>query len=456
MKRPVLSLARHIVLCAGIMLFLHSCKKSLSPAPLTSEVQQARDWFEKNVQNVQNDPSVSPRFSSAREPLWDQARTIPGNLAGALVIPVHYQRPLILGSNTGGPLVYPIDNIAHLLVYKDAADAFHAELVTAFPDSAFDASKAGAFSGLVLVESWQGTPIERIKSDGHTILVSQPEIEPNTVAAGFAGNDPCGIIYGYNYAADDPENGEYWQEGEGCPPDFALPGASSQIGRVAQTYLTIGGGGGSTPPSPAASFTVVSGDNPIVDIRAYMKCFQNSASSQYSVTLAVEQPIPGSRAPIYFPPIQLGGGYTIGHTYLIFQQNSGGVITRRSIGFYPKDNVSPFNPRGPGMLNDDETGPSNISIGFSLSAQQFMDMINYAMNSNGDVYDLNAFNCTTWSLDCLTAGGININTQQGTWFQGGGDDPGDLGEDVRGMALFSGMTRSTVSGDGPANTGTCN
>jgi hypothetical protein len=469
MKHPLLSLARGIVLCAGIMTLFHGCKKSLSSAPLADRVQQARDWFEQSVQKppnaapgLTNNPAANPRFAGPREPLWDQARAMPGNLPGALIIPVHYQRPLILGSNTGGPLIYAIDNIVHLLVYKDSADAFHAELVTAFPDSVFDGSKAGAFSGLVLVESWQGTPIERIKSDGHTILVSQPDIEPNTVAAGFAGNDPCGIIYGYNYAVDDPENGVSWQEGEGCPPDFALPGLSSQIGRVAQTYLAIGGGGG-TPPSPAANFRIISGESPIANIIDYNKCFTNAPGTDhtYQVAVCVDQPTPRTRDPWGVSGLGLGGSSAgsnpvdVGHTFLVMTEITPFGTICRNVGFFPTGIVTPLNPSSPGQLNNNQNHGFNISLTINVTNSQFFQVLDYIDQGNNFIYDLNSNNCTTFALSALRDAGIDLPATDGIWPRGGGNDPGDLGEDIRDMSLSPNMSVSTAN-NGHPNQGTCN
>ena len=71
------------------------------------------------------------------------------------------------------------------------------------------------------------------------------------------------------------------------------------------------------------------------------------------------------------------------------------------------------------------------------------------------MYNLNSNNCTTFALDAMDAGGVSIPSTVGTWaFNGQGLDPGDLGEDIRGMQLGSNMTRSTV-GSGHPNVGTC-
>ena len=72
----------------------------------------------------------------------------------------------------------------------------------------------------------------------------------------------------------------------------------------------------------------------------------------------------------------------------------------------------------------------------------------------GVMYNLNANNCTTFSLDALSAGGIKVPATIGTWLDGSGNDPGDLGEDIRIMNLSSNMTSNFVE-VAHFNTGTC-
>ncbi|WP_281847919.1 hypothetical protein [Olleya namhaensis] len=70
-------------------------------------------------------------------------------------------------------------------------------------------------------------------------------------------------------------------------------------------------------------------------------------------------------------------------------------------------------------------------------------------------YNINENNCTNQGIDCLNAGGINLPDTQGSWFlgYGGGNNPADLGEDIREMELEPNMTRFTNPGNAPENTG---
>ena len=83
-------------------------------------------------------------------------------------------------------------------------------------------------------------------------------------------------------------------------------------------------------------------------------------------------------------------------------------------------------------------------------------MLNYVTSCNrpGFMYNLNAENCTTFVLQTLTQGGVYLPNTIGKWTGGMGNDPGDLGEDIRQMTPLSNMTRNTVEFYHP-NTGTC-
>ena len=71
------------------------------------------------------------------------------------------------------------------------------------------------------------------------------------------------------------------------------------------------------------------------------------------------------------------------------------------------------------------------------------------------MYNLNTNNCTTFAINALATGGIKIPATTGTWgLAGYGDDPGDLGEDLR-TKNIPGMTME--SGDyAHTNFGVCN
>jgi hypothetical protein len=147
----------------------------------------------------------------------------------------------------------------------------------------------------------------------------------------------------------------------------------------------------------------------------------------------------------------------VGHTFLIFSQNTGGGIVTRNVGFYPSTSVSPTSPSSQGQLNDDEGHNYDISLTVAVSNSQFFNMLNFIASGNGAgyMYNLNTNNCTTFALNTLSKGDIILPRTTGSWVDGSGNDPGDLGEDIRSVNLSSNMSRNTLDAAHP-NTGNCN
>jgi hypothetical protein len=182
----------------------------------------------------------------------------------------------------------------------------------------------------------------------------------------------------------------------------------------------------------------------------------------YTVTVCVDQPIPGTRLPwrLQDGPQSSSAANNpvdVGHTFLIFSETYGGNTITRNVGFYPRTGVNPWYPSDQGQLNNNEGSSYNISLTITINSAQFFNMLNYVSQGNnpGYSYDLNSNNCTTFAIKTLQAGSVNLSSQIGVWFKGSGYDPGDLGEDIRNMSLSSGMVRNTVQSSHP-NVGNCN
>ncbi|HEY5391842.1 MAG TPA: hypothetical protein VIJ57_06995, partial [Hanamia sp.] len=146
----------------------------------------------------------------------------------------------------------------------------------------------------------------------------------------------------------------------------------------------------------------------------------------------------------------------VGHTFLILTEISPTETTTRNVGFYPQNSVNPSSPIDEGQLNNNEQHPYNISLTIDINNSQFFNILNFISQvaSSNQNYDLNNYNCTSFSIRASLAGDINLPSTIGTWTGGSGNDPGDLGEDIRSMPLQSNMTRSTTEIDHP-NLGNC-
>jgi hypothetical protein len=147
----------------------------------------------------------------------------------------------------------------------------------------------------------------------------------------------------------------------------------------------------------------------------------------------------------------------VGHTFLILTESYGGTTITRNIGFYPSTMVWAASPSSPGQFNDDDNHSYNISGSFTLTNSQFFNILNFISSANNSsyLYNLNSNNCTTFVLNSMAQAGINLPRTVGTWPGGTGNDPGDLGEDIR-AANIPNMSVNTAPANSHPNVGQCN
>jgi len=411
----------------------------------------------------------NPRLSTSKELLWDKA-TVVSNAAGqCVVVPVKYLKPLFVSPDFAGGALYSLDAINKIVFFKDQNNRYQCQSMTLFPDSTFFNQNSGSFSGVIFVETYAGSPINKFKyGAGGSILKYQPGLVSAKPKAldGTKGVDViisvCSQINGYNYSPEAPDDGYSWSEPAGCQESyFPTPiGVGAPVGPPSGLLAPLTG--------VRLAIIVNGGTRPIANISQYFGCFTSgsSPSQTYGVQVCVDQPVPGTRQAWGFTNEGLGSSLVgnnpvdVGHTFIILTENNGGTIITRNVGFYPTGFVSPT-PASyattQGMLNDDEDHGYNISLTINnLSSTQFSGILSALSlgNNQGYSYDINSDNCTTMILTALNNNGISLPMTQGSWPGGGGLDPGDLGEDIRQMTLGPNMSRSTVSSAHP-NTGSC-
>ena len=360
-----------------------------------------------------------------------------------------------------GPALFNLNNINKLVFYKDSTAQYHCMSVTSLPDSNSLAGKSQAFTGVILSESWDGSISQRYRynGDGSVTLASNPApatVDNYNMQSLHSGKEvdviisECSDISGYNYSADNPGDTYAWSESN-CS-DVYLPDPIARGSNVSSFARTLAGPGRGLP----LTVTVAAGTNPIANIAQYFGCFtiESGPATSYTVQVCVDQPDPGTRTPWTFTSSAFGGSsvgnnpVNVGHTFLILTENNGGTIITRNVGFYPSTFVSPTPPKyasTQGMLSDDEDHSYNISLTISnVSSTDFQQILNYVSlgNNPGFSYDINSNNCSTFAISAVGAGGIALPVTKGTWPNGSGDDPGDLGEDIANMTLGSNMVRN--------------
>jgi hypothetical protein len=147
-----------------------------------------------------------------------------------------------------------------------------------------------------------------------------------------------------------------------------------------------------------------------------------------------------------------------GHTFLILSESYGSTTITRNIGFYPSTIIYPPSAlTASGQFNDDDTHTYDISGTLTVNNAQFFQILNFVSSSNTPafIYNLNSNNCTTFVLNAVAQAGINLPRTFGTWPDGTGVDPGDLGEDIR-TDKIPGMTVNTAPTNNHQNVGQCN
>jgi hypothetical protein len=333
---------------------------------------------------------------------------------------------------------------------------YHYQVLTLIPDSN-SILHPGTFTGIALTEDWSGNSLIGPQRIGRPLAASGTSQRP-IVADEFAITT-CDDISGYNYAVGDAANGETWEETSCTTYDIGGGGADASYSSVSSgDYSDVGGGGGG-----ASMIQIAPPNNIISSLPNYFSCFTNVGGSDYSysVSVCVDQPDPGTRTPW---AIQDASGSSAsnnpvntGHAFLILTETSGSSVITRNIGFYPATKVSPYSQASAtagGVYNNDQAHEYNISGTMNMTNAQFFQILNYCEDNSAMTYNLNTNNCTTFVLNAMAQAGINLPRTIGSWPGGSGDDPGDLGEDIR-TENIPGMTVNTSPASNHMNVGIC-
>jgi hypothetical protein len=464
--KPYFMPNKRSLLPISLFLLLFGCMKSsnTSNSPLLPSISQAQDFFNKEVSGSGILPNAKNyRASRSRSVDWNKAIIKHLSSGEVLVAPVIYKDKLIVSSNDAPYLAYDLNTLTSLVITRYSLKEMHAYMITFLPDIT---SNVDSLAGTYFVEDWQGNSIYK-------------PVRHKAIAASSGGDNSrpsnskeidivqtiqiCAEIVGYNYSPDFPDAGFAWTETT-C--------TSFSINTGQPTAALPSGDLPSLHPTTMSQFgplvvVVAPPGNPIANITDYLKCFTDGTlpDHTYTIQVCVDQPNPGTRQAWGFTPGGVSGSsaagnfVNVGHVFLIFSENDQGHVTTRNLGLYPSSLVIPPSnfSSSQGVLNNDQSHPLNISLTIEVSSSQFFSILNYSMlgNNQGYNYDLNNNNCTTFALNALAAGGITLPSTKGTWPGGSGNDPGDLGEDIRKMSLTPNMTRNTAENDHP-NVGNCN
>lgn len=409
------------------------CKKSEHPynsltPPDEGLIRDARDYFKKEWGDSLSGASgqspapglnpvsvLSPRIGGSRSPVWEKAYTLDITGSKAVVVPVRYNHPFYFQTNHGGNKYYFINDCARLLIYKDSTRAYHAEMVTAIPDSSYKKAFGSPVTGLLLVDDWLGHPLRRYLYDGRSVRISTPELQtkspgspPNRVAI-TSTMLVCYEIYGYNYGAGSLDGGEAWSEPAGC--SFVTTPETQRIDWTDYDRVGRGdggGGGGSTIFTDkgniidGTNLTITFDSVPGIDLKKYFKCLDNipNAGARYSVSICADLPVNSN------PNALLNVKWLPGHSFIILTKTNGANGSSVAFGFYPEKALHSLSsiPVASQIIDD---GSSRHEYDASLtmnniSALDFQTLEHSAENLAGAMkYDLDNYNCTNYALDVI-------------------------------------------------------
>jgi hypothetical protein len=358
-----------------LLLCFMACQKKITstsqPNPL---VVQAQNFFSGILAQKLPPNSANFRANQVRVADWDQAVVKNLSVGAAVVVPIHFDKKLYVNTDLAGAWLLDINQLTNLVLYRDSS-GFHYQVLTLIPDSNSIANN-NAFSGIVLSEDWSGNSLTSPARIGQSLTVSgtsQRPIEADDFALSI-----CTEIDGYNYSPGDASNGEAWEETTCTEYPFGGESEGSYTSFTGTDYSDVGGGGGRA----ASTLQIVPPTNPIGNIADYFKCFTNVGGSDhnYTATLAVEQPDPGTRTPWGLSGTGssgTGNPVNVGHTWLILTETTAYGSTTRNVGFYPASLVVPQYPTQQGVLNDDESINYNIALTITVNNAQFFNILNF-------------------------------------------------------------------------------
>jgi hypothetical protein len=429
-----------------------SCTENLEPKTTADEilVAEAMSHFSSvsNNQLVENKNArlKGDRHALLKSAVWKSAYYQNLSFGKALIVPVRFDQELFYKPDAND-LKLPISGLTFLLFYKSELKKINMEVITCLPTfDIADSVQNQAFKGNVLVENWSGELLTGyIFSDGKTYktLPTSQKSKNGRMVAECTTTDwytcTSSVTYGTNCTYDYSETYcTYSEDGGGS----ATGGGSPSSGG--------GGGGGSGSGGSSADYNtiatvtnyVVPGvrGNLITEVNKYLECLDSNNPA--TITIYVDQPVPGKRS--------TNAGTDVGHTFIGIEQkqNNGTITVSRIFGFYPKGElVTPANPIDDSSLGNDSGHTFDVSISVKVTPEKLKEVISYIINNTPKKYNLNTFNCSSFGISIGNICGLDLPNTTSCWtpgIGGCGNNPGDLGEDLKSKTGVNVKTNSTA------------
>ncbi len=152
-----------LFLFSCLSLFI-TCKKSdlnLKEPANTDQtlIDSARAYFDNYVRNEPNLSSANK--SPIKEALWNLATTQQFSIGSVVIVPLDWGENTFIKTEVSGEEKLKANSCTYFLAYKDASDSFHTEVVFRIPESGSNSNDK--FSGIVLVQDWQGNGLKSFR-----------------------------------------------------------------------------------------------------------------------------------------------------------------------------------------------------------------------------------------------------------------------------------------------------
>lgn len=409
-----------------LMAFVNCENESVDLNNQDTSVRNAKAWFVENKQSLRV-------LEYAKTIDWKKAIVTDGVKGKVVEVPIFLKEKDLVNINYDKSLKC-YNRLMFILDEKKVYNVYH--VIISHKNDTFDVDDEEVnfykikedFEGLITVIDSKNTIND---------VVNLGNKKTNRYLITNKTNTDGVVCVYYGYWDENDEFHAYYQVG-------CYGGGSGSSGGT-----SYGGGGGKGDSDPTIGnnlITLLGPEVKIADIMSYLKCINLNQSAE--LIIYIDQPIANS-ADSY--SISSSGYPNVGHSFIAIQQ--GGV--RRVFGYYPATTVDPSAPNDPRAFGNNEGHVFDVSISIPISATRLVDIIGYVANAPL-TYDLNNYNCTDFVIGIGNLGGLNLPDSYGTWPYGGGSNPGQLGQYIRGMVLPANAYRQTTISNAAANKGTCN
>ncbi|WP_336719081.1 RHS repeat-associated core domain-containing protein [Chryseobacterium mucoviscidosis] len=169
-----------------------------------------------------------------------------------------------------------------------------------------------------------------------------------------------------------------------------------------------------------------------IDANKIRKVFENGKKGQsYRITIHVDQPGKGGDRDTY--EVNKGSGPDPGHPFItLSRKNTDGTTDAKTFGFYHyPPSVNPLASEADGKVKDNYGHEKEVVQSWVINENKFNNVLDFVESKKNTKYDLNTNNCTDFVINAASSAGINLPKTKGTWPNGEGSNPGDLGQDMR-------------------------